>query len=53
MAALAGKKGGTYDSLVYAGALVLHHLGRQPDLNSAAEQVRSVLDSGAAAARVK
>jgi anthranilate phosphoribosyltransferase len=53
MAALAGEKGGTYDSLVYAGALVLHHLRRQPDLNSAADQVRAVLDSGAAAARVK
>ncbi|MCG6864013.1 MAG: anthranilate phosphoribosyltransferase [Thiogranum sp.] len=53
MAALAGEKGGAYDSLVYAGALVLHHLRRQPDLNSAADQVRAVLDSGAAAARVK
>ncbi len=53
MAALNGQKGGTYDSLVYAGALVLHHLRRQPDLNSAADQVRAVLDSGAAAGRVK
>jgi anthranilate phosphoribosyltransferase len=53
MAALNGEKGGTYDSLVYAGALVLHHLRKYPDLGSAAEQVRAVLDSGAAAGRVK
>jgi anthranilate phosphoribosyltransferase len=53
MAALNGRAGVTYDSLVYAGAMILHHLGRHPDLNTAADQVRAVLDSGAAAARVK
>jgi anthranilate phosphoribosyltransferase len=53
MAALSGKRGATYDSLVYAGAIILHHLGKQPDLKAAADQVRAVLDSGAAAARVK
>jgi anthranilate phosphoribosyltransferase len=53
IAALKGGKGGTYDSLVYAGAMVLHHVGKFPDLKSAADHVRGVLDSGAAAARVK
>lgn len=53
LAALRGEKGATYDSLVYAGALILHHLGRQADLRAAADQVRSVLDSGAAAERVR
>jgi anthranilate phosphoribosyltransferase len=53
MSALQGEKGATYDSLVYSGALVLHHLGKHADLASAADQVRSILDSGAAAARVK
>jgi anthranilate phosphoribosyltransferase len=53
MAALKGQKGGTYDSLVYAGAMILQHVGKFPDLQSAADHVRAVLDSGAAAARVK
>lgn len=53
MAALSGEKGITYDSLVYVGAITLQHLGRHYDLQNAADQVRSVLDSGAAAARVK
>ncbi len=53
MAALSGEKGATYDSLVYVGAITLQHLGKHPELQSAAEQVRSVLDSGAAAARIK
>ena len=53
MAALKGEKGATYDSLVYVGAITLQHLGKHTDLQSAAEQVRSVLDSGAAAARIK
>jgi anthranilate phosphoribosyltransferase len=53
MAALQGKQGATYDSLVYAGAIILHHLGKQSDFQSAAEQIRGVLDSGAAASRVK
>jgi len=53
MAALRGEKSATYDSLVYVGAITLHHLGKHADLQSAADHVRSVLDSGAAAARVK
>ena len=53
MAALGGEKGATYDSLVYAGALVLVHLGKPKDIPSAGEQLRAVLDSGKAAARVQ
>ena len=53
MAALKGEKGATYDSLVYVGAITLQHLGKHANLQSAADQVRSVLDSGAAAARIK
>ena len=53
LAALRGEKGGTYDSLVYAGALVLHHIGRFADLKAAADHVRGVLDSAAAASRVR
>ena len=53
VAALSGKKGATYDSLVYAGALVLSHLGRAKDIAQAGEQIRAVLDSGKAAARVR
>ena len=53
MAALKGEKGATYDSLVYVGAITLQHLGKHADLQSAADQVRSVLDSGAATARIK
>ena len=52
LAALRGEQGPTYDSLVYSGALILHHLGRAPDLATAADQVREVLDSGRAAERV-
>ncbi len=52
MAALKGKKGATYDSLVYVGAITLQHLGKYADLQSAARQVRSILDSGAAAERI-
>jgi len=53
MDALNGKQGATYDSLVYSGAIVLNHLGKHNDLASAADHVRSVLDSGKAANRVK
>ncbi|MCB1800677.1 MAG: anthranilate phosphoribosyltransferase [Gammaproteobacteria bacterium] len=53
MAALSGEKGATYDSLVYAGALVLTHLGRAAGIAEAGEQVRAVLDGGRAAARVR
>lgn len=53
MAALNGEKGATYDSLVFSGALILKHVKRMERLDEAAEQIRAVLDSGAAAARVK
>lgn len=53
MGALNGIRGASYDSLVYTGALILKHLGRQADLSSAAEQIRDTLDSGNAAKRVK
>lgn len=53
MAALRGEKGGTYDSLLYAAAMILQHVGKFADLKAAADHVRGVLDSGAAAARVK
>lgn len=48
LAALAGERGLTYDSLVYACAICLSHLKRYPDLQTAAAAVRSMLDSGQA-----
>jgi anthranilate phosphoribosyltransferase len=53
MAALSGEKGPTYDSLVYSGALVLTHLGKAGNLTEAGAQLRDVLNSGKAAARVR
>lgn len=53
IAALKGEKGATYDSLVVAGSIVLHHVGRADSLADAAAQIRAVLDSGKAAARVR
>jgi anthranilate phosphoribosyltransferase len=52
LAALGGQPGPTYDSLVYAGALVLKHLGRADDLATAARILRDVLDSGRALRRI-
>jgi len=52
LAALNGEKGATYDSLVYSGALILQHLGKSGSLEEGAEQIKAVLDSGKAAARV-
>ena len=52
LAALRGEKGASYDSLVYSGALILHHLGRADSLADGAAQVRALLDSGRAAERV-
>jgi anthranilate phosphoribosyltransferase len=51
--ALKGDRGPTYDSLVLAGAIVLHHVGKAASLQDAAAQLRAVLDSGRAVARVK
>lgn len=48
LAALAGERSLTYDSLVYACAICLSHLKRYPDLQTAARAVRSVLDNGQA-----
>lgn len=53
MLALKGDKGPTYDSLVLAGAIILHHVGRAASLADAAAQIRAVLDSGRAVARVR
>ena len=53
MEALNGKRGPTYDSLVYTGALVLKHMGRHDNLADAADEIRAALDSGKAANRVK
>ncbi len=52
LAALRGEKGATYDSLVYSGAIILHHLGRAESLADGASTIRSILDSGRAAERV-
>jgi anthranilate phosphoribosyltransferase len=52
VAALKGQPGATYDALVYSGAVCLWHLRRCDSLNAAATQVRQVLDSGAALARL-
>ncbi|KAA6182899.1 anthranilate phosphoribosyltransferase [Thiohalocapsa marina] len=53
MAALEGDRGPTYDSLVFSGALVLWHLGRERSLPAAADRIRAALDSGAAARRLR
>jgi anthranilate phosphoribosyltransferase len=53
VAALGGQAGPAHDSLVYAAAIVLHHLGRHDSLAGAADAVRRVLASGEALARFK
>jgi len=53
LAALAGNRGPSYDSLVLAAALVLNHLGRARSLAEAADQARVALDGGKAVQRVK
>jgi anthranilate phosphoribosyltransferase len=53
MAALRGEKGATYDSLVYSGAIALHHVGKAGSLREAADKIRAVLDAGKAVERVK
>lgn len=52
-AALAGDKGPTYDSLVFAGGLILWHLGRESSQQAGADRIRAVLDSGAATERLR
>jgi anthranilate phosphoribosyltransferase len=51
LAALDGATGAGRDSLVYAGALILHTEGKAASLQMAADQVRTVLDDGQAKAR--
>ena len=53
MAALEGQRGPTYDSLVFAGALILWHLGREQTVAAGADRIRAVLDSAAAAQRLR
>jgi anthranilate phosphoribosyltransferase len=53
LAALEGQRGPTYDSLVFAGALILWHIGREHTQHAAADRIRAVLDSGAAARRLR
>lgn len=50
LAALKGRQGPTYDSLVYSAALVLAHLQRYASPQAAAVAVRDILNSGAALA---
>jgi anthranilate phosphoribosyltransferase len=50
--ALKGDKGATYDSLVLAGSVILHHVGKAASVAEAAAQIRAVLDSGKAVSRV-
>ncbi|QKT04021.1 anthranilate phosphoribosyltransferase [Ectothiorhodospiraceae bacterium 2226] len=53
LAALGGAEGPARDSLVYAGALCLHHLRRHESLPAAADAVRKVLDTGSALTRFR
>ncbi|MEM7207440.1 MAG: anthranilate phosphoribosyltransferase [Pseudomonadota bacterium] len=47
-AALGGKSGAVFDSLMYAAAIALLHLNRFDTLTDAAEHVQKILKSGAA-----
>ena len=53
IAALEGKGGPSYDSLVYAAAICLLHLKRHVSLQAAAHAVRKILDSGEPLARFR
>lgn len=53
LAALNGEKGPAYDSLVYAAAITLHHLGKASTFTTAADMVRITLDSGKALTHFK
>lgn len=53
LAALAGNRGATYDSLVIGAALILNHVGKARSLAEGADMARAALDSGKALARVK
>ncbi|PVV19285.1 MAG: anthranilate phosphoribosyltransferase [gamma proteobacterium symbiont of Ctena orbiculata] len=53
MRALQGEQGPAYDALVYSCALILWHAGGSNTMESAADQVRQVLDSGLAQQRIR
>jgi anthranilate phosphoribosyltransferase len=53
LAALAGNKGATYDSLVLVAAMILNHVGKARSLAEGADMARAALDSGKALGRVK
>ena len=53
IAALEGKGGPAYDSLVYAAAICLLHLKRHDSLQAAADTVHKALDSGEPLARFR
>jgi anthranilate phosphoribosyltransferase len=53
MRALQGEQGPAYDALVYSCALILWHAGVYNTMESAADQVRQVLDSGLAQQRIR
>ena len=50
--ALAGKPGPTREALVFAASICLWHLRRHPSVQVAADEVRRILDSGAALERL-
>lgn len=52
LAALGGEAGPTHDSLAYAAALVLWHLGREPSMQSALAATRAALARGSALQRL-
>jgi len=53
LAALKGATGPAYDSLVYAGSLILWHTGKAAAPSSAAQTIREVLDSGRVLERLR
>jgi anthranilate phosphoribosyltransferase len=53
LAAMAGNKGATYDSLVLVAAMILNHVGKARSLAEGADMARAALDSGKALGRVK
>ena len=50
LGALQGDEGPARDCLVYAGAIMLVHLGEEDTLQGAAERIRDAIDSGKARA---
>ena len=49
-AALEGKEGPARDSLIYAGAIALAHVGIEKNMQDAAAKIRNAVDSGDALA---